>query len=118
MTHRTLIKCVQLQTPARESLLLEYYLLTDYASFDGAGLDLYGVEVVLHRPGRAKPEIRSIRRITPVGSQVLRLLQRLSNGAVTPAALGDVVDDEMNRRHMLPGTPRPSARHMRVSPAR
>ena len=109
MTQRTFIKCLRVQSQKKEELRLEYYLLTDYASFDGANLDLYGVEVVSYQARRPKPEICRIRGITPIGSQILQLLQRLIEGAVTPTTLREVVDDELARQS-LPDARRPVRR--------
>lgn len=112
MTQRTFVKCIQAQTQEGTPLRLEYYLLTDYASFDGGALDLYGVEVLLYRPGMPQPERCRIRGITPVGAKALQLLQRLTDGAVTPATVRDVVEDYLadpaSRRHgYMPRRPYP-----------
>ena len=58
MSRRTLYRCVMLSSQAGDPLRLEYYLLTDDAHFDGGYLEVYGVEILLYRPGVRKPERR------------------------------------------------------------
>ena len=73
------------------------YLLTDDALFDGGSLEVYGVEILLYRSGVQKPEIARLRGITPLGRRILDILQQLSDGAVTPSALGEVMDSILAR---------------------
>ena len=97
MSRRTLYRCVMLSSQAGDPLRLEYYLLTDDAHFDGGYLEVYGVEILLYRSGVQKPEIARLRGITPLGRRILDILQQLSDGAVTPSALGEVMDSILAR---------------------
>ena len=92
MSRRTLFRCVMLTDDLAEPLRLEYYLLTDDAHFDGGYLEVYGVEILLYRPGVRKPEIARVRGITPLGGRILYILQQLCDNAVTPVALKEVMD--------------------------
>ena len=92
MSRRTLYRCVMLSSQAGDPLRLEYYLLTDDAHFDGGYLEVYGVEILLYRPGVRKPEIARARGITPMGGRILHILQQLSDNAVTPVCLKEVMD--------------------------
>lgn len=92
MSQRTLFRCVMLDDAHTEPMRLEYYLLTDDARFDGGSLEVYGVEIVLYRPGVRRPEIAGIRGITPLGGRILAILQRLCDGTVTPIGLREVMD--------------------------
>ena len=92
MSRRTLYRCVMLRDDRAAPMRLEYYLLTDDAAFDGGSLEVYGVEILLYRSGVQKPEIARLRGITPLGRRILDILQQLSDGAVTPSALGEVMD--------------------------
>ncbi len=92
MSRRTLYRCVMLSSQAGDPLRLEYYLLTDDAHFDGGYLEVYGVELLLYRPGVRKPEIARVRGITPMGGRILYILQQLSDNAVTPVCLKEVLD--------------------------
>ena len=64
--------------------LLSYYLLTDIAK---GGEETYGLMV------RYRDEQVSIRELTPQQEDVLEFLDKLLQGAVTPVAVQDVVDD-------------------------
>ena len=97
MSRRTLFRCVMLTDDKNDPLRLEYYLLTDDALFDGGSLEVYGVELLLYRPGVRKPEIARLRGITPLGRRILDILQQLSDGAVTPSALREVMDSILAR---------------------
>lgn len=68
-------------------LELDYYLLTQT---DGTR-ESYGVQITL-RDG-AREESAAAADITPVGSRILRLIDRLADGTVTPATLADVLSD-------------------------
>ena len=92
MSRRTLYRCVMLSSQAGDPLRLEYYLLTDDAHFDGGYLEVYGVEILLYRPGVRKPEIARARGVTPMGGRILYILQQLSDNAVTPVCLKEVMD--------------------------
>ena len=92
MSRRTLYRCVMLRDDRAAPMRLEYYLLTDDAAFDGGSLEVYGVEILLYRPGVRRPEIARIRGITPLGGRILEILGALCRGTVTPAALGAVMD--------------------------
>lgn len=70
-----------------ESLELSYYLLTTPSE----GFDSYGVEVELLCGSRR--ETAAVSSITPIGSRILKLIDRLANGTVTPTALQDVLQD-------------------------
>lgn len=65
------------------ALPARYYLLEEDAEDCGA----YGVQVEL------KGEEASVRDLSPSRQRVLELTEALARGAVTPAALRDVVDD-------------------------
>ena len=95
MSRRTLYRCVMSEGP--EPLRLEYYLLTDDALFDGGSLEVYGVEILLYRPGVRRPEIARVRGITPLGSRILEILRQLCDGTVTPSALREVMDSILAR---------------------
>lgn len=92
MSRRMLYRCVQAETPSGDKLRLEYYLLTDDVLFDGGSLEIYGVEILLYTPQKRKPDIGRIRGVTPVGKRILTILRCLSDGAVTPACLREVMD--------------------------
>ena len=92
MSRRTLYRCVMLSSQEGDPLRLEYYLLTDDAHFDGGYLEVYGVEILLYRPGVRKPEIARVRGITPLGGRILYILQQLCDNAVTPVSLKEVMD--------------------------
>ena len=92
MSRRTLFRCVMLTDDRSEPMRLEYYLLTDDALFDGGSLEVYGVEILLYRPGVRKPEIARLRGITPLGARILDILQQLCDGAVTPSGLREVME--------------------------
>ena len=96
MSRRTLFRCVMPEGYFPGPLRLEYYLLTDDALFDGGSLEVYGVELLLYRPGMRKPEIARLRGITPLGRRILDILQQLSD-AVTPSALREVMDSILAR---------------------
>lgn len=64
---------------------LEYALLTR----PGTGADSYGIAVTLRRDGRE--ESASAADISPVGSTVLALIERLADGFVTPVSLLEVL---------------------------
>ena len=65
------------------ALPARYYLLEEDAEDCGA----YGVQVVL------AGEEASVRDLSPSRQRVLELAEAMARGAVTPAALRDVVDD-------------------------
>ena len=92
MSRRTLYRCVMLSSQEGDPLRLEYYLLTDDAHFDGGYLEVYGVEILLYRPGVRKPEIARARGVTPMGGRILYILQQLCDNAVTPISLKEVMD--------------------------
>lgn len=92
MSRRMLYSCVPVETSSGDKLRLEYYLLTDDVLFDGGSLEIYGVEILLYTPQNRKPDIGRIRGVTPMGSRILTILRRLSDGAVTPACLHEVMD--------------------------
>ena len=92
MSRRSLYRCVILSTKAGDPQRLEYYLLTDDAHFDGGYLEVYGVEILLYRPGVRKPEIARVRGVTSMGGRILHVLQQLSDNAVTPVCLKEVMD--------------------------
>ena len=92
MSRRTLFRCVMLTAQEGAPLRLEYYLLTDDAHFDGGYLEVYGVEILLYRPGVRKPEIARVRGVTPLGGRILYILQQLCDNAVTPISLKEVMD--------------------------
>ena len=92
MSRRTLYRCVMLRDDRAAPMRLEYYLLTDDAAFDGGSLEVYGVEILLYRPGVRKPEIARVRGVTPMGGRILHVLQQLSDNAVTPVCLKEVMD--------------------------
>ncbi len=70
-----------------ERLELSYYLLTEPCE----GFDSYGVEVELLCGSRK--EAAAVGGITPIGSEILRLIDRLADGTVTPTGLADVLQD-------------------------
>ncbi len=92
MTYRTLFRTVEAIPDDGAVLRLEYYLLTDHAHFDGGSLEVYGVEILLYRPDRRKPEIARVRGITPLGSRILRILQCLCDNTVTPGGLNEAME--------------------------
>ena len=92
MSRRTLFRCLMVNAQEGDPLRLEYYLLTDDAHFDGGYLEVYGVEILLYRPGVRKPEIARVRGVTPMGGRIVRILQQLSDNAVTPISLKEVMD--------------------------
>ncbi len=97
MTRRTLFRTLALQSEQGQSMRLEYYLLTDAAHFDGGSLEVYGAEILLYRPDRRKPEAARVRGVTPLGSRILRILQALCDGAVTPVGLPEVMEELLAR---------------------
>jgi len=93
MTRRTLYRTLAVTPPQGQPMRLEYYLLTDPARFDGGSMEVYGAEILLYRPDRKMPEIARARGITPIGSRILSILQSLCDGAVTPVALKEVMEE-------------------------
>ena len=65
------------------ALPARYYLLEE----DGEDCGAYGVQVEL------AGEEASVRDLSPARQRVLELAEAMARGAVTPAALRDVVDD-------------------------
>lgn len=97
MTRRTLYRVLETASEDGPELRLEYYLLTDHAHFDGGSLEVYGVEILLYRSDRRKPECGRVRGITPLGSRVLRILSDLCAGVVTPAGLKDAMEEVLEK---------------------
>lgn len=93
MTRRTLFRTLAVTPPQGQPMRLEYYLLTDPAHFDGGSLEVYGAEILLYRSDRKMPEIARARGVTPIGSRILRILQQLCDGAVTPVGLPEVMEE-------------------------
>lgn len=96
MTRRTLFRTLAVNSTQGPPMRLEYYLLTDPANYDGGSLEVHGVEILLYRPDRKLPEIARARGITPIGSRILGILQCLCDGAVTPTALKEVMEELLN----------------------
>lgn len=92
MTRRTLFRVLEVSAQEGPELRLEYYILTDHAHFDGGYLEVYGVEILLYRPDRRKPEIGRVRNVTPMGSRILRILHDLCEAAVTPVGLKEAME--------------------------
>lgn len=70
---------------------LEYYLLIDQIFFGGSCLDLYGAEIRHFQNGRLIAQ-RTIRGITPFGTQISSILNRLSDGLILPGNMDRMVD--------------------------
>ena len=96
MTRRTLFRTLAVKSSQGPPMRLEYYLLTDPANYDGGSLEVYGAEILLYRPDRKMPVIARARGITPIGSRILGILQRLCDGAVTPVGLKEVMEELLN----------------------
>lgn len=82
---RTWLRRERVRTEQDRVLELDYYLLTQT---DGL-VDHYGLQITLHDGERE--ESAAAADITPVGSRILRLIDALADGAVTPAGLPDVL---------------------------
>ncbi len=84
---KTPIRSASLCTERGRQLNLTYYLLTR----PGDGFDSYGVEVRMQsndgETAAALPDI------TPVGSEILAMIDRLADGTVTPSALAEIMQE-------------------------
>ena len=97
MSQRTLYRTLEVNEATSPVQRVEYYLLTDHARFDGGFLEVYGVELVLYREDRRKPEIARIRNVTPIGSRILRILDCLCSSVVTPMGLQEAMEEVLER---------------------
>ncbi len=93
MTEKTLASTRQQITQFGDPICLQYYLITDEITFDGARVDSYGVEIVLSRPGTDLQESSAVRNITTRSSKILKLLLTLADQTVTPCTLKQTVID-------------------------
>lgn len=71
------------------ALELEYYLLCECVLDDCA--ERYGVEIVARSDGAV--EHAAVPDLTMAGTKILRLIEMLADGTVTPTGLYDVVQD-------------------------
>ena len=76
MTRAMLMYRKRLETDTGHTRFLEYYLLTD---------EIFFASNVL--------ESRRIRAITPFGPKITALISQMAQGMVTPASMGEVVED-------------------------
>lgn len=97
MTRRTLFRVLEAECDSGQTLRLEYNLLTDHAYFDGGCLEIYGVEILCYRADRRKPEAARIHGVTPLGDRILRILQALCQGTVTPVGLKEAMEEVLER---------------------
>lgn len=72
-----------------KTLELEYYLLCE--SVLGGCAESYGVEIVAKYGDQV--EYAGVPRITMTGTRILRLIDTLAAGTVTPTTLPDVIQD-------------------------
>lgn len=93
MTQKTLAQIKHETTQFGDEICLQYYLITDQLCFDGAQLDSYGIEVVLHRPGSDLQESSTVHHITTRGATILNMLLTVANQTVTPCTLKQTVLD-------------------------
>lgn len=93
MTQKTLAQQRSATTQFGDAITLEYYLVTDQISFDGASLDSYGVEILLHRVGSDLQESSTVRNVTTRPATILHILLTLANNTVTPCTLKQTVLD-------------------------
>lgn len=84
---RTWLRRERVRSDRGSMLELDYYLLTET---DGTS-DHYGLQITL-RDGEHE-ESAAAADITPVGSRILHLIDRLADGTVTPAGLPDVLPE-------------------------
>lgn len=89
MDNKNLICTRSTRTWTGKELVLEYYLLSE--SVMGGCADSYGVEIVARSGGQV--EYAGVPGITMTGTRILRLIDRLAAGTVTPTSLYDVVQD-------------------------
>ncbi len=81
------IRSESVQTARGERAELSYYLLTR----PGGLCDQYGVEITLRTEDREESAVAV--DLTPIGSEILRLIASLADGTVTPTGLADVIQD-------------------------
>lgn len=93
MTRAMLMYRKRLETDTGHIRFLEYYLLTDEIFFASNVLEVYGAEVRVLGPGGAALESRRIRAITPFGPRITALISAMAQGMVTPASMGEVVEE-------------------------
>ena len=83
-----------LEGPDGTRRALRYFVLVEDIQAAGRFLyESYGVRVTLSGSRSAPPESRSIHNVTLSARRIDELLERLVGGAVTPAALMDVLSD-------------------------
>lgn len=95
MTRTMLMYRRNLRTGESPDRALEYYLLTDEVFFAGNVLEVYGAEIRVLGPRGAALESRRIRAITPFGPRITALIGAMAQGLVTPASMGEVVEEWM-----------------------
>ncbi len=93
MTQKTLAQQKRATTQFGDLITLEYYLVTDQISFDGAALDSYGVEILLHRVDSDLQESSTVHHVTTRPGTILHILLTLANNTVTPCTLRQSVLD-------------------------
>ena len=93
MTRAMLMYTKRLEDERGRSYIMEYYLLTDEIFFASNVLEIYGAEIRMLRPDGSLKEERRLRGITPFGPKITALISRMAEGLVTPATMGDVVED-------------------------
>lgn len=77
-----------------ENCRVQYYILAEEAEAAGAMLcESYGIRVAVSGAHRAQSE--SVRHITMRASVIDRLVHKMAEYLVTPAALRDVIEDWM-----------------------
>ncbi len=89
MRNRSLIHTRNTRTWTGKQLTLEYYLLSEPVL--GGCADSYGVEV-LAKTG-TEVEYAGVPGITLTGTRILKLIDPLAAGTVTPTGLHEVVQD-------------------------
>lgn len=93
MTQKTLAQVKDETTQFGDKIHLQYYLVTDQISFDGAQIDSYGIEVVLHRQGSDLQESSTVHHITTRAATILNMLFAIAEHSVTPCTLKQTVVD-------------------------
>ena len=84
---RTLLRTALTMDQVGRSAKLDYYLLAE----DAAGLEQYGVEVVMQR-GKLD-ERCTVAYITPLASCMIRIIGILAEATVTPTTVREILED-------------------------
>ncbi len=89
MRNKSLIHTRNTRTWTGKQIHLEYYLLCEPVL--GGCADSYGVEVLAKTDGTE--EYAGVPGITMTGTRILKLIDRLAAGTVTPTALYEVLEE-------------------------